>query len=77
MIAANRITIIVEPAADSDGVPVEIRLRRLLKFSGRCCRLKCLEIHPTSSRSPVGRPVGRPSKKNPRAGVDRNPPPIR
>lgn len=38
---------LLELQAESGGdVPPEIRLRRLLKFAGRTCRLKCVSIRP-------------------------------
>lgn len=41
---------LLELQADSGGdVPPEIRLRRLLKFAGRTCRLRCVAIRPADS----------------------------
>jgi hypothetical protein len=39
---------------DRDGPPPELRLRRLLKFASRSCRLKCVD-YAASGPAPVGR----------------------
>lgn len=46
---------LLELQADSGGdVPPEIRLRRLLKFAGRVCRLKCVGIRPATTTNENG-----------------------
>jgi hypothetical protein len=36
-------------APDHDGIPAIVRLRRLLKYAGRVCLLRCKEIRPDSA----------------------------
>lgn len=49
---------LLELQADSGGdVPPEIRLRRLLKFAGRACRLKCVGIRPADLHNKNGATV--------------------
>ena len=49
---------LLELQADSGGeMPPEARLRRLLKFAGRACRLKCVGIRPAQAPNENGATV--------------------
>jgi len=39
-------TIVLRPARDRLGRSPAVRLRRLLKFAGRQCGLRCIEVRP-------------------------------
>lgn len=44
-----RFEITLEAMADPDNVPAIVRLRRLLKYAGRVCGLRCREIQPADA----------------------------
>src|SRR5208282_499477 len=46
--SAERFYLALEASPDPDGIPAIIRLRRLLKYAGRVCLLKCREVRPAN-----------------------------
>ena len=59
--------LILEPMPDQGGPPPALRLRRLLKFSGRVCRLRCTECREIPETSTAGATPGSESLGTPGA----------
>lgn len=46
--------LVLEALPDQDGPGAVLRLRRLLKYAGRVCRLRCVEAHEIPALVAVG-----------------------